>query len=113
MKSREYVFVLIASLALVLAVAGFEYTGQVFLHSEDKNAPSALYDLQEPLQKIDQLTAQLDQRIAKLDTILAAYERENERLELENESMAAQLRDFGQIMDDIGARAQREYERTH
>ena len=115
MKPREYMFVLIASLALVLAVAGFEYTGQVILHSEDKNAPSALYDLQEPYAKIDQLTQQLTQSIAKLDAILAQYATENERLTTENQAYKDYIDGFWRLMEqeyDFEGH-QRMYERTH
>lgn len=101
MRSREYMFVLITSICLIFALVSFQnkclVSGQV---SSTESEIGTILDATEPSIIVDHSPSK---------RLLDEY-----RIVLqENYSMSAQLRDFAEVMDDIGARAQKVYERTH
>jgi uncharacterized protein YoxC len=100
-----FIFILMACTSVTIALVSLQNTKWVNLHLQDKNAPSVSYDLTEPLQKIDQLTQQMQAKIARMDEIIREYERISE----ENRTFAAQLHDFGEVMDEVGSREQEKY----
>lgn len=77
-----------------------------FTQADNKTAQIELYALETAYAKLDQLTQDLQQHIDRLDGLLMRYSEDND-------SMSAQLRDFGEIMDEIGAREQEGYIKTH
>ena len=101
MKGREYVFVLIASLCFIFALISFQnkcsVVGQV---PSTESEISTILDATEP---------PIILPISPSKRLLDEY-----RILLgENEVYGAMLWDFGEVMDEIGERAQKEYERTH
>ena len=116
MKHISFICALILTVCLaVLLVRCTNKQIQAVLSEKTQTAPSALYDLQEPLSKIDQLTQQLQQSIAKLDAMLQQYATENERLEMENQAYRDYIDGFWRLMEeeyDFEGH-QRMYERTH
>ena len=99
MKAREFVFILIAIVSIVIALVSLQNKNQVNLRLQQENDPSALYDAQEAYAQIDQLTQQLQQSIAKLDGILEQYATENERLTMENQALQDYIDGFWRLME--------------
>ena len=106
MKSKYYPFALIISLCLFfLCVSLWTTYFNPWTRTETPKAQNALQDVTEAYAKIDTLTTDLQQRIAKMDEIIREYERISE----DNRTFAAQLHDFGEIMDEVGKMEQEGY----
>ena len=98
MRGREYVFVLITSICFIFALISFQ------------NKCSVVGQVSNTQEQIDTILTQIEpSTISPSKRLLDEY-----RILLgENEVYGAMLRDFGEVMDEIGERAQKEYERTH
>jgi hypothetical protein len=106
MRAKEYMFVLITSICFILALISFQNACSVCKHvSEPQTEIDPFLSVTEAIEKFDTLTQGLQERIDRLDAITQEYER----ITQEHYSMSAQLRDFGEIMDEIGAREQKKY----
>lgn len=113
MRSREYVFVLIASICFILALISFQnkclVSGYVSTTETELDTILSLTDTH------TKLTDLLERRIASLDALLQKYADENARLALENKALRDERDGFWSWMEqEYDFEGHNDlYERTH